>query len=158
MSGQNVNLQESFLNHVRKEGIAVEVAFLNGARIQGQVRGFDNFTVIMHVDGKQHLLYKHAIAELIAPKFPSRPRHESADGSGENRTEGAEENRLLPRPAHARRRENGLHAGMTESETPADGNPQAAGESERAKPEKFNPIDLSAIKIEVSKSTAKVEK
>lgn len=157
MSGQNVNLQESFLNHVRKEGIAVEVAFLNGARIQGQVRGFDNFTVIMHVDGKQHLLYKHAIAELIAPKFPSRPRHENTDFPGDNKTERGEDNGSLPHHPN-RRRENGQARDIAASEPAAAGNPQAEKEPERPKPEKFNPIDLSAIKIEISKSSAKTEK
>ncbi|MBN1868903.1 RNA chaperone Hfq [Candidatus Sumerlaeota bacterium] len=69
MAGPNVNLQDSFLNHVRKENIEVEIMLCNGTALRGNVRGFDNFTVIIQANGKQHLIYKHAIAQLIAPKF-----------------------------------------------------------------------------------------
>ena len=61
-----MNLQDSFLNHVRKENMAVVIYLVNGFQIRGLVRGFDNFTVIIENEGKQQLVYKHAIS-TIAP-------------------------------------------------------------------------------------------
>ena len=61
-----INLQDSFLNHVRKENLAVVIYLVNGFQIRGLVRGFDNFTVIIDNEGKQQLVYKHAIS-TIAP-------------------------------------------------------------------------------------------
>ena len=50
-----INLQDSFLNHVRKENLAVTIYLVNGFQLRGLVRGFDNFTIIIENDGKQHL-------------------------------------------------------------------------------------------------------
>ena len=61
-----MNLQDSFLNHVRKENVGVVIYLMNGFQLRGLVRGFDNFTVIIENDGKQQLVYKHAIS-TIAP-------------------------------------------------------------------------------------------
>ena len=61
-----MNLQDSFLNHVRKENLGVVIYLMNGFQLRGLVRGFDNFTVIIENDGKQQLVYKHAIS-TIAP-------------------------------------------------------------------------------------------
>ena len=61
-----MNLQDSFLNHVRKENLGVVIYLMNGFQLRGMVRGFDNFTVIIENDGKQQLVYKHAIS-TIAP-------------------------------------------------------------------------------------------
>ena len=64
-SGKTVmNLQDSFLNHVRKENLAVVIYLVNGFQIRGLVRGFDNFTVIIENEGKQQLVYKHAISTI----------------------------------------------------------------------------------------------
>jgi len=64
-----VNLQDVFLNQVRKEKIPVTVFLVNGFQIKGNVRGFDNFTVVMDSDGRQNLIYKHAISTIV----PIRP-------------------------------------------------------------------------------------
>lgn len=66
MAKAAINLQDSFLNHVRKENMAVVIYLVNGFQIRGLVRGFDNFTVIIENEGKQQLVYKHAIS-TIAP-------------------------------------------------------------------------------------------
>lgn len=63
-AGKQINLQDSFLNHVRKENIAIVVYLVNGFQIRGTVCGFDNFTVIVEVDGKQQMIYKHAISTI----------------------------------------------------------------------------------------------
>jgi host factor-I protein len=62
MKQQSVNIQDQFLNQLRKENIPVTVFLLNGFQLRGQVKSFDNFTVILDTDGKQQLVYKHAIS------------------------------------------------------------------------------------------------
>lgn len=59
---QPINIQDQFLNQLRKEGIPVTVFLLNGFQLRGQVRGFDNFTVLFESEGKQQLVFKHAIS------------------------------------------------------------------------------------------------
>ena len=64
MVTKTINLQDSFLNQVRKENVAVTVHLVNGFQIKGNVRGFDNFTVIIDSMGKQQMIYKHAISTI----------------------------------------------------------------------------------------------
>lgn len=61
-----INLQDTFLNYIRKENATVVIYLVNGFQIKGSVIGFDNFTVIIENDNKQQLVYKHAIS-TIAP-------------------------------------------------------------------------------------------
>ncbi len=68
----NTNLQDAFLNQVRKDATEVKVALVEGTLLRGKVRGFDNFTINLHVGGAQHLIYKHAIAQLVAKPVPRR--------------------------------------------------------------------------------------
>lgn len=75
MSKQQINLQDLFLNQVRKEGITVTMYLVNGFQLKGVLRGFDNFTVILDSDGKQQMVYKHAISTVM----PSRPINLSFD-------------------------------------------------------------------------------
>lgn len=63
-----LNLQDVFLNQVRKEKTLVTVYLTNGFQFKGVVKGFDNFTVILESDGKQDLVYKHAISTIIPAK------------------------------------------------------------------------------------------
>ena len=66
---KNVNLQDVFLNQVRKERVAVTIYLVNGFQLKGLVKGFDNFTVIVEIEGKYQLVYKHAIS-TVAPLKP----------------------------------------------------------------------------------------
>jgi len=59
-----INLQDSFLNQVRKENVSVTIHLVNGFQIRGYVKGFDNFTVIIENEGKQQMVYKHAISTI----------------------------------------------------------------------------------------------
>lgn len=59
---QPINIQDQFLNQLRKENIGVTVFLTNGFQIRGHVKGFDNFTVLFESDGKQQLVFKHAIS------------------------------------------------------------------------------------------------
>jgi len=64
-----INLQDNFLNQVRKEGIPVTIHLVNGFQIKGMVRGFDNFVVMVDAMGRQQMIYKHAIS-TITPAQP----------------------------------------------------------------------------------------
>ena len=63
-----INLQESILNQVRKDGSPVIIHLVNGFQLKGTVKGFDNFTVILDSMGKQQLVYKHAISTITLTK------------------------------------------------------------------------------------------
>ncbi len=63
------NLQDLFLNQARKEKTAVTMFLMNGFQLRGVIRGFDGFTVILDSDGKQQMIYKHAISTVV----PVRP-------------------------------------------------------------------------------------
>jgi len=62
------NLQDIFLNGARKNKIPVTIYLTNGFKIKGTVKGFDNFTVIMDCNGKQMMVYKHAISTMTPIK------------------------------------------------------------------------------------------
>ena len=68
MSKSAINLQDVFLNQVRKEGIPVTIFLMDGVKVKGLVKGFDNFTVVLNSEGKQQLIYKHAISTIIPLK------------------------------------------------------------------------------------------
>lgn len=64
-----LNLQVIFLNQARKEKMPVTIFLTNGFQFRGVVQGFDNFTIVLDSDGKQNLVYKHAVSTVV----PSRP-------------------------------------------------------------------------------------
>lgn len=66
---QSINIQDHFLNSLRRENVYVTVYLLNGFQLKGLVKGFDNFTVVLESEGKQQLIYKHAISTFT----PARP-------------------------------------------------------------------------------------
>ena len=62
-------LQEIFLTRARKENVPVTMFLINGFQLRGTVTGFDCFTVVLDCDGRQNVIYKHAIS-TIAPQHP----------------------------------------------------------------------------------------
>jgi host factor-I protein len=67
--GKAINLQDMFLNQVRKEGVGVTVYLTNSVQLRGHVRGFDAFTVLLDSPGKPtQLVYKHAVASIVPAK------------------------------------------------------------------------------------------
>ena len=62
------NLQDIFLNGARKNKISVIIYLTNGFQLKGYVKGFDSFTVVLDSDGKQMLVYKHAITTITPAK------------------------------------------------------------------------------------------
>ena len=63
------NLQDVFLSSVRRADVPVTVFLVNGFQMRGTITGFDAFTVVLTADGKQNLIYKHAISTVS----PARP-------------------------------------------------------------------------------------
>ncbi len=59
------NVQEVFLNHLRKNKTAVTVFLVNGVKLQGIITWFDNFSVLLRRDGHTQLVYKHAISTVM---------------------------------------------------------------------------------------------
>lgn len=72
MSKSQINLQDAFLNQLRKENIPVTLYLTSGVQLRGQVRGFDAFTVILEGQGKPpQLVYKHSIVSVAPMRAPS---------------------------------------------------------------------------------------
>ena len=63
------NLQEAILQEVRRDRVPVTLFLMNGFQLRGVITGFDNFVVVLVSDGKQQMIYKHAISTLA----PMRP-------------------------------------------------------------------------------------
>ena len=63
------NLQDIFLTQVRRERRSVTMFLMNGFQMRGYVTGFDAFTVVLSTDGKQQVVYKHAISTIV-PEHP----------------------------------------------------------------------------------------
>ena len=62
------NLQDAFLNQDRRDRLVVTMFLMNGFQLHGVVRGFDGFTVVLDSEGKQQLIYKHAISTIVPPR------------------------------------------------------------------------------------------
>lgn len=77
---KSINLQDVFLNQVRKDHVPVTVCLTNGFQLRGLVKGFDNFTVILDSEGKQQLVYKHAISTVSPMKAVNIIFNENRDG------------------------------------------------------------------------------
>ena len=68
MNKVNINLQDVFLNQVRKEHTPITIFLVNGFQLKGMVKGFDNYTIVLDTEGKQQLVYKHAVSTIIPVK------------------------------------------------------------------------------------------
>lgn len=81
MSEKNQNVQDVFLNKIRKEKMTVTVFLVNGVKLQGIVTWFDNFCLLLRRDASVQLVYKHAISTIM----PGGPLslHDTADGKDE---------------------------------------------------------------------------
>ena len=64
-----MNLQDAILKELRREKVPVTLFLMNGFQLRGTVSGYDNFVVVLVTDGKQQMIYKHAISPLV----PIRP-------------------------------------------------------------------------------------
>ena len=59
-----INLQDAILNEVRRDRVPVTLFLMNGFQLRGVITGFDSFVVVLVSDGKQQMIYKHAISTL----------------------------------------------------------------------------------------------
>ena len=65
---KTANLQDTFLNRARREHLSVTMFLMNGFQLRGTVTGFDSFVVILDSEGKQQMIYKHAISTIVPAK------------------------------------------------------------------------------------------
>ena len=65
MNEKTQNLQDTFLNAVRKSKTSVTIYLVNGVKLQGNITWFDNFCVLLRRDGHSQLVYKHAISTIM---------------------------------------------------------------------------------------------
>lgn len=84
MSDKNQNLQDVFLNHLRKSKMSVTVFLVNGVKLQGIITWFDNFCVLLRRDAHSQLVYKHAISTVM----PANPIQLFEAGKEEEGSEG----------------------------------------------------------------------
>lgn len=63
------NIQDHLLNQGRREKILMTIFLVNGVQIKGYIKAFDNYVILVEVEGKQHIIYKHAVSTII----PSKP-------------------------------------------------------------------------------------
>ncbi|MCC6063199.1 RNA chaperone Hfq [Thermocrinis sp.] len=76
-------LQEAFLNTARKRRVKVTIFLINGVRIQGKIRSFDTFTILVEDGRQQTLVYKHAISTIVpAEKLQIEFEEEGVPGAG----------------------------------------------------------------------------
>ena len=68
---KTANLQDIFLTKARKQGVPLTVFLVNGFQMRGSVTGFDSFIVVLSSEGRQQMIYKHAISTLV-PLQPVR--------------------------------------------------------------------------------------
>jgi host factor-I protein len=62
------NIQDVFLNYARREKLSVQIRLMDGTEIEGRVKNFDRFAVIVEHTGADHMLFKHAIAAIRSPR------------------------------------------------------------------------------------------
>ena len=67
-----MNLQDAILKELRREKVPVTLFLMNGFQLRGTVSGYDNFVAVLVTDGKQQMIYKHAISTLV-PIRPLKP-------------------------------------------------------------------------------------
>ena len=68
VSASQPNIQDAFLNYVRRERLAVSIQLMTGEKLDGRIKNFDRFAVIVEIDGVDHMLFKHAIASIRTPR------------------------------------------------------------------------------------------
>jgi host factor-I protein len=81
-SEKTQNVQDVFLNHIRKNKTSVTMFLVNGVKLQGIVTWFDNFSVLLRRDGHTQLVYKHAISTIM-PSTPVQLFDPENDGDDE---------------------------------------------------------------------------
>jgi host factor-I protein len=63
-----LNIQDAFLNHVRREKVTVTIRMMDGSELEGRIKNFDRFAVVLDHAGADHMIFKHAIAAIVTPR------------------------------------------------------------------------------------------
>ncbi|MEK3787612.1 MULTISPECIES: RNA chaperone Hfq [Paenibacillus] len=79
---KSINIQDTFLNQLRKETIPVTVYLVNGFQVRGIIKAFDNFTIIIDSDGRQQMIYKHAISTFTPQRNVSLMQQQDSSNEG----------------------------------------------------------------------------
>lgn len=80
--GKTTNLQDPMLNKIRSEQVPVSIYLTNGVQLRGVIKGFDNFIVMLEGEGRQMMVYKHAITTIAPVRhvgFPAVDRSPDKD-------------------------------------------------------------------------------
>lgn len=83
MADRQPNLQDVFLNTVRKQKASLTIFLVNGVKLTGVITSFDNFCVLLRREGSSQLVYKHAISTIMPAQPIQMFEEESADGVAE---------------------------------------------------------------------------
>jgi host factor-I protein len=106
MEKSSQNIQDSFLNNARKEKMAVTIYLLGGVRLNGRIKSFDKYSLILESNNQEHLVFKHAISTVVT----ARPMHSAGHASPVARVdEVPEAGAAAHAPAHT-----AAHAGAEE--------------------------------------------
>ena len=65
------NIQDVFLNYVRREKLTVTIRMMDGSELEGRIKNFDRFALVLDQSGTDHMIFKHAIAGIKTPKAVS---------------------------------------------------------------------------------------
>ncbi len=159
MSKAAMNLQDSFLNQVRRENSEVRVLLVNGTLLRGIVKGFDNFTLILNNRNGQHLVYKHAIAQIVTQqprmKAEDLAAHDQPAGESTDEAPAVAAGNQPVEEAAATPSAQAENKGPAESKGPArrdhKGQQRDRGNKgprqDKPKKEGFNTLDLSGLKL-----------
>lgn len=88
---KSVNVQDAFLNHIRKNKTPLTVFLVNGVKLQGNITWFDSNTILLRREGHAQLIYKHAISTLMphGPVSILDYQNNDREGYAQNNTEAA---------------------------------------------------------------------
>ena len=81
------NVQDSFLNHARRERVNVTVYLVNGAKLTGRIKNFDRFAIILETNGVDQMLFTHAVSTISGNRqFGNYINLDDVVGSGDQKT------------------------------------------------------------------------
>ena len=78
---KSINIQDTFLNQLRKDSVPVTVYLTNGFQIRGVIKAFDNFTIVIDSEGRQQMVYKHAISTITPQRNVSLMQQDQSSDS-----------------------------------------------------------------------------
>ena len=126
MNKPQMNLQDLFLNQVRKENVGVMIYLIGGVQLRGNVRGFDSFTILLDSPGKPvQLVYKHAVTSIVPMRPIQNLYAESLREGGQTAQVNSSPTAAPPVPAAAAHPDAAVTV-QTPNPAPASATPEAA--------------------------------